>query len=300
MGIDMKWEWNKETKLTLIALIIGTIVGVLLTLLMKDIKGENVTHSVITYNIKYDDRSVDENSWIMRKEGMVNLINSISPDILGIQEGLFHQVDYLDDNLDNFRYVGVGRDDGYKKGEFCAIFFNKNKYRLINSSTFWLSENPNKVSIGWDAALERICTYAQLETINGKNKIWIFNTHFDHVGKEAREQSAKLLIRKIRKINTDREPTILMGDFNALDDTKVIEILNREFKDSMEISAKGHIGPFGTFNNFSLKLEITKRIDYIFTYGMKILFHEHVNKKLDNGNHISDHLPVVTKMKIIY
>lgn len=300
MGIDMKWEWNKETKLTLIALIIGTIAGVLLTLLMKYIKGENVTHSVITYNIKYDDRSVDENSWIMRKEGMVNLINSISPDILGIQEGLFHQVDYLDDNLDNFRYVGVGRDDGYKKGEFCAIFFNKNKYRLINSSTFWLSENPNKVSIGWDAALERICTYAQLETINGKNKIWIFNTHFDHVGKEAREQSAKLLIRKIRKINTDREPTILMGDFNALDDTKVIEILNKEFKDSMEISAKGHIGPFGTFNNFSLKLEITKRIDYIFTYGMKILFHEHVNKKLDNGNHISDHLPVVTKMKIIY
>ena len=86
MGIDMKWEWNKETKLTLIALIIGTIAGVLLTLLMKYIKGENVTHSVITYNIKYDDRSVDENSWIMRKEGMVNLINSISPDILGIQE----------------------------------------------------------------------------------------------------------------------------------------------------------------------------------------------------------------------
>ena len=295
----MQWEWNKETKLTLIALIIGTIAGLLLTLLMKYIKGENVTHSVITYNIKYDDRSAEENSWIMRKEGMVNLINSISPDILGIQEGLFHQVDYLDNNLDNFRYVGVGRDDGYKKGEFCAIFFNKNKYRLINSSTFWLSENPNKVSIGWDAALERICTYAQLETINGKNKIWIFNTHFDHLGKKAREQSAKLLIRKIRKINTDREPTILMGDFNALDDTKVIEILNREFKDSMEISAKGHIGPFGTFNNFSLKLEITKRIDYIFTYGMKILFHEHVNKRLDNGNHISDHLPVVTKMKII-
>ena len=298
MGIDMKWEWNKETKLTLIALIIGTIVGVLLTLLMKYIKGENVTHSVITYNIKYDDRSVDENSWIMRKEGMVNLINSISPDILGIQEGLFHQVDYLDDNLDNFRYVGVGRDDGYKKGEFCAIFFNKNKYRLINSSTFWLSENPNKVSIGWDAALERICTYAQLETLNGKDKIWIFNTHFDHFGKIAREQSAELLIKKIRNINTDGEPTVIMGDLNALEDSKVIEILKREFKDSMEISEIGHNGPIGTFNNFLSKQEITKRIDYIFIYGMKIVSHEHVNKKLDNGNHISDHLPVLTKMKI--
>tara|TARA_X000001036_G_scaffold222805_1_gene208539 strand:- start:193 stop:1041 length:849 start_codon:yes stop_codon:yes gene_type:complete len=269
-------------------------------LFIYNLKGENVIHSIVTYNIKYDDRSGQQNSWIMRKEGMIELINSISPDILGIQEGLLHQVDYLDTNLDNFRYVGVGRDDGYKKGEFCAIFFNKNKYRLINSSTFWLSENPNKVSKGWDAALERICTYTQLETINGKNKIWIFNTHFDHVGKRAREQSAKLLIRKIRKINTDREPTLLMGDFNALADTKVIEILNREFKDAMEISAKGHKGPLGTFNNFSPKQEITKRIDYIFTYGMKILFHEHVNKKLDNGNHISDHLPVVTKMKIIY
>tara|TARA_B100000902_G_C26931502_1_gene726592 strand:- start:30 stop:740 length:711 start_codon:yes stop_codon:yes gene_type:complete len=234
----------------------------------------------------------------MRKEGMIELINSISPDILGIQEGLMHQVDYLDTNLDSFRYVGVGRDDGNKKGEFCAIYYNKNKYRLIKSSTFWLSENPSEVSIGWDAALERICTYAQLETLNGKNKIWIFNTHFDHFGKMAREQSAKLLIKKIRNINTDGEPTVVMGDFNALDNSKVIEVLKKEFKDSMEISEKMHNGPIGTFNNFLPKQEITKRIDYIFIYGMKIVSHEHVNKKLDNGNHISDHLPVLTKMKI--
>jgi len=267
-------------------------------LFISDLKGENVIHSIVTYNIKYDDRSGDQNSWIMRKEGMIKLINSISPDILGIQEGLLHQVDYLDTNLDNFRYVGVGRDDGNKKGEFCAIYYNKNKYRLIKNSTFWLSNSPSDVSIGWDAALERICTYAQLETLNGKNKIWIFNTHFDHFGKMAREQSAKLLIKKIRNINTDGEPTVLMGDFNALGNSKVIEILKREFKDSMEISEKMHNGPVGTFNNFLPNQEITKRIDYIFTYGMGILLHEHVNKKLDNGNHISDHLPVVTKMKI--
>lgn len=155
-------------------------------LFISDLKGENVIHSIVTYNIKYDDKSHQQNSWIMRKEGMIELINSISPDILGIQEGLMHQVDYLDTNLDSFRYVGVGRDDGNKKGEFCAIYYNENKYRLIKSSTFWLSENPNEVSIGWDAALERICTYAQLETLNGKNKIWIFNTHFDHFGKMAK------------------------------------------------------------------------------------------------------------------
>ena len=267
-------------------------------LFISDLKGENVIHSIVTYNIKYDDRSTQQNSWIMRKEGMIELINSISPDILGIQEGLMHQVDYLDTNLDSFRYVGVGRDDGNKKGEFCAIYYNKNKYRLIKSSTFWLSDNPSDVSIGWDAALERICTYVQLETLNGKDKIWIFNTHFDHFGKIARVQSAELLIKKIRNINTDGEPTVIMGDLNTREDSKVIEILKREFKDSMEISEIGHNGPIGTFNNFLSKQEITKRIDYIFTYGMKILLHEHVNKKLDNGNHISDHLPVVTKMKI--
>lgn len=267
-------------------------------LFISDLKGENVIHSIVTYNIKYDDRSTQQNSWVLRKEGMIELIHSISPDILGIQEGLMHQVDYLETNLNSFRYVGVGRDDGNKKGEFCAIYYNKNKYRLIKSSTFWLSENPSEVSIGWDAALERICTYAKLETLNGNNKIWIFNTHFDHFGKMAREQSAKLLIKKIRNINTDGEPTVVMGDFNALDNSKVIEVLKKEFKDSMEISEKMHNGPIGTFNNFLPKQEITKRIDYIFIYGMKIVSHEHVNKKLDNGNHISDHLPVLTKMKI--
>ena len=274
------------------------VISISLILLIPDLRGENVIHSVVTYNIKYDDKSNEQNSWTLRREGMIKLINFISPDIFGIQEGLLDQVDYLNTYLDNLIYVGVGRDDGNKKGEFCAIYFNKNKYRLLKSSTFWLSENPNEVSIGWDAALERICTYAQLETLNGKDKIWIFNTHFDHFGKTAREQSAELLIKKIRKINTDGEPTVIMGDLNALEDSKVIEILKREFKDSMEISEKGHNGPIGTFNNFLSKQEITKRIDYIFIYGMKIVSHEHVNKKLDNGNHISDHLPVVTKMKI--
>ena len=183
------------------------VISISLILLIPDLRGENVIHSVVTFNIKYDDKSNEQNSWILRREGMIELINFISPDILGIQEGLLHQVDYLNTYLDNLMYVGVGRDDGNKKGEFCAIYFNKNKYRLLKSSTFWLSENPNEVSIGWDAALERICTYAQLETLNGKDKIWIFNTHFDHFGKMARERSAKLLIKKIRKINTDGENT---------------------------------------------------------------------------------------------
>ena len=188
----------------------------------KKIKGNDI-HSVITYNIKYDNKSDSENSWDVRKVAMLELINTLSPDILCIQEGLNHQVEYLNSKMNDYQYVGVGREDANKSGEFCAIFFNEKKYKLLKNSTFWLSESPDKVSVGWDAALERICTYALLQTIDGKYKIWVFNTHFDHVGNIAREESARLLLKKIQMLNINEEPILLMGDFNASDNSKVIE-----------------------------------------------------------------------------
>ena len=168
---------------------------------LKTFEGNDI-HSVITYNIKYDNKSDSENSWDVRKVAMLELINTLSPDILCIQEGLNHQVEYLNSKMNNHKYVGVRRDDAKENGEYCAIFFNEKKYKLLKTSTFWLSESPDEVSIGWDADLERICTYALLETIEGKYKIWVFNTHFDHVGNIAREQSASLLLKKIQMLNT--------------------------------------------------------------------------------------------------
>jgi|TARA_B100000287_G_scaffold86612_1_gene79215 endonuclease/exonuclease/phosphatase family metal-dependent hydrolase len=259
----------------------------------------NDIHSVITYNIKYDDNSNGENSWNVRKEALLELITAFSPDILGTQEGLMHQVEFLDSKMNDHKYVGVGRDDADRKGEYCAIFFNKKKYKLLKNSTFWLSENPNKVSIGWDAALERICTYALLETIEGGNKIWVFNTHFDHVGNTAREESARLLLEKIKMLNIQEEPVLVMGDFNALEKSKVIDILREGLNDTMRDTDIEHKGPVGTFNNFLNNQEIIKRIDYIFSKGFQTISHQHVDKKLDNGNHISDHLPVFVKVKIM-
>ena len=261
-------------------------------------KGYDI-HSIITYNIKYDDNSKGENSWNVRKAPLLELITTFSPDIIGIQEGLIHQVEFLDSKMNDYKYVGVGRDDGNRKGEFCAIFFNEKKYNLLNNATFWLSENPNEVSIGWDAAMERICTYALLETINGGNKIWVFNTHFDHVGNIAREESAKLLLKKIKMLNIQEEPVLLMGDFNALEKSKVIHILRQGLNDTMLDTDIEHKGPVGTFNNFLNNQEIIKRIDYIFSKGFQTILHQHVDKKLDNGNHISDHLPVFIKVKIM-
>ena len=261
--------------------------------------GGNDIHSVITYNIKYDDNSDGENSWNVRKAALLELITTFSPDIIGIQEGLIHQVEFLDSEMNDYRYVGVGRDDGNRKGEYCAIFFNVKKYKLLKNSTFWLSERPNEVSIGWDAALERICTYALLETINEGNKIWVFNTHFDHVGNIAREESARLLLENIKMLNIKEEPVLVMGDFNALEKSKVIDILKQGLNDTMRDTNIKHKGPVGTFNNFLNNQEIIKRIDYIFSKGFQTILHQHIDKRLDNENHISDHLPVFVKVKIM-
>ena len=263
----------------------------------KTIEGNDI-HSVITYNIKYDNKSDSENSWDVRKVAMLELINTLSPDILCIQEGLNHQVEYLNSKMINHNYVGVGRDDAKESGEYCAIFFNEKRYKLLKSSTFWLSESPDDVSVGWDAALERICTYALLETIDGKYKIWVFNTHFDHVGNIAREQSASLLLKKIQMLNTTKEPVLLMGDLNASNDSKVVDILGKKLTDTMKDAKMKHKGPIGTFNNFLNNQKIIKRIDYVFSEGFQTISHEHIDKKLESGNHISDHLPVFVKVKI--
>lgn len=265
---------------------------------LTTVEGNDI-HSVITYNIKYDDYLNGENSWNVRKVALLDLINTLSPDILGIQEGLIHQVEFLASKMNDYKYVGVGREDANRKGEYCAIFFNEKKYKLLKNSTFWLSESPNEVSIGWDAALERICTYSLLETINGGNKIWVFNTHFDHVGNIARKESARLLLEKIKMLNIQEEPVLVMGDFNALEKSKIIDTLRQDLNDTMRDNDIKHKGPVGTFNNFLNNQEIINRIDYIFSKGFQIISHQHVDKRLDNGNHISDHLPVFVKVKIM-
>ena len=146
------------------------------------------------------------------------------------------------------------------------------------------------MSVGWDAALERICTYALLENMKNGNKIWVFNTHFDHVGDIAREQSAKLLLEKIQMLNILKYPVLVMGDFNAIANSKVIDILRQKLKDTMRDAKSMHKGPIGTFNNFLNNQEIIKRIDYIFSKGFQTISHQHIDERLESGNHISDHL----------
>lgn len=211
------------------------------------------TINVMTYNIRLDTSNDGENAWTYRKEALLQQIVNNKIDIFGIQEGLPHQVAYCDSVLVNYNYVGVGRDDGNTGGEYSSIFFNKNKFQVIKQHTFWLSETPSKPSKGWDAAYPRICTYVLLKNKKSQKLFWIFNTHFDHIGIEARQESAKLIINKITEINTNNYPVVLLGDFNLTEDSTVIQYLNSVYKDSKNVVQQKTNDTLGTFNGFNVQ-----------------------------------------------
>lgn len=251
---------------------------------------------LLSLNIRYDNPGDMENAWEHRKNKMIDLFVHYEPALIGIQEGLLHQVEFINESLPEYKYIGVGREDGMLRGEFCALYYDTTRLMLIRDSTFWLSETPEKVSRGWDAALERICTYGIFKFRGSKKRIWVLNTHFDHRGANAREKSAELLIGHIRRINPEGLPLVLMGDLNATPEEKPIQVLRSELQDAKEISVKAFYGPPGTFVGFSDTI-MDRRIDYFFVHNLKVLKYSHLDDRRDNNLHISDHLPVLIAIK---
>lgn len=250
------------------------------------------TTKVMTYNIKLDYPKEGKNSWENRKDVIVGQINFYEPDVFGVQEALPNQMRYLDSVLVDFKYVGVGRDDGKNSGEYSAIFYNKKNFKTVESGTFWLSETPDKVSMGWDAVCNRICTYALFQNKGTDEYFWVFNTHFDHVGKEARTESPKLILKKIRELNTENFPLILMGDFNLEPNAEQIHFIKKYLNDAMEVSEAIPFGPEGTFNGFHFDKPVNRRIDYIFaSKNIKVKKYAALSDSKD-CKYPSDHLPV--------
>ncbi len=254
------------------------------------------SYEFMSFNIRYDNKDDGLDSWSHRQHDIANYIEKVSPAILGIQEGLHHQVEFLNTYLEDYKYVGVGRDDGLTKGEYCAIFYSIQSVSLLESGTFWLSETPTLVSIGWDAALERICTYGLFENKSTKQRFWVFNTHFDHKGVLAREHSAALIIDKIQKINNEQLSVVLMGDFNATPEKAPIAIFNEHMDDGLEISKQPPSGPVGTFNGFREETE-NRRIDYIFTSKFSVDSYSHEDARTRQNKYLSDHLPILISVK---
>lgn len=247
---------------------------------------------VMSYNIKYANENDGENSWSLRKDFLTNQIKFYQPDILGLQEAVKLQIEHFSQNLPEYGYTGVGRDDGKTKGEFSAIFYNKEAYEILEDDTFWLSTTPHKPSVGWDAALNRICTYALFKSKSTGETFWVFNTHFDHVGEQARKESVNLILDKISRLNKDDHPVILMGDLNLEPGHESIQLLADIMNDSKSV-AKLVFGPEGTYNGYHFNKPVTQRIDYIFTEpdSVEVLKYA-VLSDSRNLNYPSDHLPV--------
>jgi endonuclease/exonuclease/phosphatase family metal-dependent hydrolase len=255
-------------------------------------------YKAATYNIRMNTESDGINQWDNRKEWVTSQVLDLTVDVFGTQEGLPEQVSYLDSTLSNYDYAGVGRRDGVSAGEHSAIFYNKSNLQLLEEGTFWLSETPEKVSMGWDAANLRVCTFVLLKDLESDAHFWVFNAHLDHRGATARLEALKLIWERAESLNTQNYPMLVMGDFNAVPGSDPINFLSTHLNDSRDISQTKPVGPIGTFNGFDTTHPLEERIDYIFVSNdITVESYSVINEIKDNRTP-SDHLPVVVEFTL--
>ena len=278
----------------------------------------------MSFNIRNSGAEDGKNSWKYRRKMVESIVKFHHTDIVGCQEVLKDQLDDLIDLLPSYGWVGVGRDDGLDAGEFAPIFYLKDRFEVLKSGTFWLSGTPDVAgSRGWDAACIRIATWAKLKEKNTGKIHFYFNTHFDHVGQVAMEESSYLLLRKITELAGDY-PAVITGDFNNTECSKVYNILtgkergthtfdNSFLKDSKYCSENGHHGPSFTYHDFKaakIFYELAKGksssqdqqmclIDYIFVKNNIRVFQHGILSDNWDGRYPSDHMPVVADIEIL-
>jgi len=268
---------------------------VLLALLSVQLNAQkNTALNIMTYNIRYSTEKDGVNAWSKRKDNVKALVKFHEVDVLCAQEALAEQFDAILESSD-FEAVGAGRDDGQRKGEFSPIFYNKNRFTKKDGGVFWLSPTPNVPSIGWDAMFNRVCTWVRLYDKINKKEFLVFNTHYDHVGVQARIESAKLIKQKIQEI-APKLPVVYTGDLNVTPETDAIATIKSFLSDSKEVSIEPPYGPEGTFNGFKFDSPLKDRIDYIFiNKGFKVQKYGVITDSKEQ-RYFSDHLPVFAKL----
>lgn len=252
-----------------------------------------------TFNIRLDTPVDSLNRWGYRMERAAQFIKDAQLDVVGTQEVLHSQFEDLKRMLPEFEGVGVARDDGKTRGEYSSVFYRKDVFDALDSGTFWLSEYPDSVGLkGWDAACVRVATWAKLQHKETGKIVMAVNTHFDHVGVEARKQSALLIIRKIKEIVGDRA-AVLTGDFNVTDQSDAYQtITTNEFvlKDAHKIAEKVS-GVNYTFHDFTRQpLEKRSKIDFIFVTPHIRVLSSDIPQEVE-GALLSDHNPQWIEME---
>lgn len=253
------------------------------------------TLRVMTYNLRFDNPDDGVNRWSMRRQKVVDLIQQYHPEVLGVQEALHHQLEELVQALPQYAYVGVGRDDGQQRGEYSAILYRKDRFKVEEQSTAWLSETPTVPgSKSWDAAITRLMTICRLQEISSGHTFVVINTHFDHIGKEARRQSALMLKKAAARF--PRQPIIITGDFNCTrDDAPYREMMDGQL---VKLYDPAPASPPGTYCTFAVNAQPCVAIDYIFhTKKWKASGYQVITDN-DGKHYPSDHLPVMVDLKL--
>jgi endonuclease/exonuclease/phosphatase family metal-dependent hydrolase len=255
---------------------------------ISDYKGDFET-SIMSFNLRYDNQEDGKNKWDNRKLSCITMLQELAPSIIGVQEGQQQQIDFLEESLTNYDYVGEINQFG-PWGEYKAIFYDKNKFKLLNSSTFWLSETPEIESLGWDANNIRIVTWAKLNDLEKNRIIYVFNTHFDHKGKLSQKESSKLLVQKIQEITGNDVPIFITGDFNMLIGNSRLNPIRENYFSAQRSANKSDDNK--SFNAFG-RWYLNRNIDFIFHKNAKALSYKTIVK--DYGiPFISDHYPIIS------
>jgi endonuclease/exonuclease/phosphatase family metal-dependent hydrolase len=258
--------------------------------------GHAQTLRIATFNMRYDNAGDSLNPWKDRLPVIVQMVQFHDFDIFGGQELLHHQVEGLEKNLPGYTRHGVGRDDGDKQGEYSPLFFKKDKFKMLDKGNFWLSETPDKPGKGWDAALPRVCSWVQFQDRTSSQKFYVFNTHFDHRGQQARKESASLIMAQIKKI-AGNAPVILMGDFNfdQLHENYTLINSSDALEDTYNL-AKIRMTHNGTINGFNISSKSDRRIDHIFVTSAFQVNKYGVLTDSYFGRFPSDHFPVMVEV----
>ncbi len=272
-------------------LLVLTAAMLLLPQISEARKDENPELKVMSYNIRLGSGKDGTNAWPLRFMATYEMIKDQAPDVFGIQEALDYQVAFIEQEC-KYEYVGVGRDNGRKEGEHMAIFWNKKTVSMLKWGTFWLSETPDKPSMGWDAACKRTATWALMKCKKTGKKFYFVNTHLDHKGAEAQKNGLKLVVEKIAEINRDGYPMVLTGDFNITPDNKALADLDTKMQSTRKIAVK--TDNHDTFNGWGRGQGI---IDYIYVSGFTSCpEYQTVTKKYNDRKFVSDHYPVVARL----
>jgi predicted amidohydrolase YtcJ/endonuclease/exonuclease/phosphatase family metal-dependent hydrolase len=260
---------------------------------------ERAPLAAMSFNIRYGTANDGDNRWPLRRDFLIDVMREQAADVIGLQEALDFQIDEIVAALPAYGVIGVGRDDGARKGEYTAILYRRDRFQVSDAGTFWFSDTPDVIaSKSWGNRITRICTWARLVDRDGRG-FWHYNVHLDHESQPSRERSAALLRKRIDERRLPQEPVIVTGDFNAGEQNPAVAAMlaGGALVDTFRVKFPGE-KVAGTFSGFDPAKTQGEKIDYVFVPAGAEVLRAEIVRTTRNGRVPSDHFPVIAHIRL--